>query len=274
MPRRPLVFALGILTLLLSAAGVSAAGLLVPRGGGEPIAVRSHRVVAVVEDGLARTMLRQTFVNPGSQPLEAVYVFPLPEGAALTSVAMETGGRRFEGLLVERKQARRIYDDIVRARRDPALVEQVGRDTFRLSVFPVLPRVETVVELTWIERLPLARGVWRYVYPLWLAGGATETEKDFTISVTVRSSAPLSGVSSPLSDMEVVLRHPGEAVASLERVRAKLDRDVVVEARVAVREPTLSVSTFRGAGGDGWFLAVVTPPEARPEDLIPRDVIL
>jgi Ca-activated chloride channel family protein len=275
MHRRTLFIALGLLViLLLSAESVRAAGLLMPRDGGAPIGVRSHRVVAVVEDGLATTTLRQTFVNSGERAVEAVYLFPLPEGAALTAVAMETGGQRLEGLLVERKQARRIYDDIVRTRRDPALVEQVGRNVFRLSVFPVLPRVETVVELTWVERVPLSQGVFRYVYPLSLAEDGVETENDFTISVTMRSSATLDGVSSPTGDMEVVPRSPREAVASLERVRAKLDRDVVVEARVRVELPELAVSTFRGPRGEGWFLAVVTPPEARPEDLIPRDVIL
>jgi len=158
-----------------------AAGLLIPRDGSPPIAVQSHRVTVTVTDGLARTTLRQVFVNPHPRALEAVYLFPLPRDAALIDLAMEVGGQRLEGLLAERKQARRVYDQIVRQRRDPALVEQVGRGAFRLSVFPLLPKVETVVELTWIQHIPLSQGVFRYTYPLSQAGAAVKTEQDFTL---------------------------------------------------------------------------------------------
>lgn len=105
--------ALAVLAVLIIAAPATAAGLLMPRDGSPPIAVQSHRVTAEVTDGLARTTLRQTFVNPHDRMLEAIYLFPLPEGAALVDVAMEVGGQRLEGLLAERRTARKIYDDIV-----------------------------------------------------------------------------------------------------------------------------------------------------------------
>ncbi|MEN8152154.1 MAG: VIT domain-containing protein, partial [Planctomycetota bacterium] len=141
--------------LFLIAPTAGAAGMLIPRNGGSPIKVREHEVSVEIADGLAKTTLRQTFVNPHGRALEAIYVFPLPEDAALVDVAMEVGGQRLEGLLVERSRARAIYDQIVSSRRDPALVEKIGRNRFRLSVFPVLPRVRTIVELTWIEQVPL-----------------------------------------------------------------------------------------------------------------------
>ncbi|MCU0726090.1 MAG: VWA domain-containing protein [Planctomycetes bacterium] len=269
---RAITFAL-LLTLLL-AAEAGAAGLLVPRDGSPPIAVQSHRVTAVVTDGLAETTLRQTFVNGNGRPLEAIYLFPLPEGAALTGVAMEVGGTRLEGLLAERKQARRIYDDIVRSRRDPALVEQVGRNLFRLSVFPVMPDEPTVVELTWIEQVPLTHGAFTYRYPL-AGGGESETGQDLTISVTFRSSAPLVSVTSDSKDAQVVLKGPGEAFVAVERVKAKLTEDFVATAKVEVDRPMLTVSTFRDADGEGYFLALVTPPPVREErDILPREVTL
>ena len=132
---------------LLLVPTAKAGGLLIPRDGSPPIGLSRHRVRAVVEDGLARTTVRQTFVNPHGRALEAIYVFPLPEGAALVDVAMETGGSRLEGLLAERKRARKVYDEIVRSRRDPALVEQIGKNTFRLSVYPVLPTEENLARL-------------------------------------------------------------------------------------------------------------------------------
>jgi len=266
--------ALVLLFLALTPLPARAAGLLLPRRGGAPIAIESHRVQASVTDGLAVTTIRQTFVNQHPRVLEAIYVFPLPENAALTGVAMEVGGQRLEGLLAERKRARKVYDGIVREKRDPALVEQIGRGKFRLSVFPVLPNQPTVVEITYTEYVPLSRGVFRYVYPLALGGGAATTLKDLTVSVILRSSAPLTEVTTDVDDAEVIRRGNGTAIVSLERPGGKLDRDLTVTAKVEAPEATLSFRTWRASEGDGYFTAVLTPPPLPPEKLLARDVIL
>ncbi len=250
------------------------AGLLVPRDGSPAIQVRSHRVAAEVRDGLARTTLRQTFVNPHGRPLEALYIFPLPEDAALTGLALELGDQRLEGFLAERMTARRAYDSIVRRNRDPALVEQIGRSAFRLSVFPVLPDEPTVVELTWIEALPLLNDEYRYVYPLALAAGAASTEQDLTVSVTLFSSVPIQNVLSTTQGMATRLTTEHEAHASLERSRAPLAEDVVVTARVAASAPSLAVHAFRPVLGDAYFAAVVTPPALAEAQVLARDVTL
>jgi len=267
--------AIAFFTGILFTSDLFAAGLLVPRNGGTPIGVRSHRVSVEIHDGLAKTTLRQTFVNSGRDTLEAIYEFPVPEGAALVDVALEAGGQRLEGLLVERRRARGIYNEIVRGRRDPALVEQIGRNTFRLSVFPVLPKKDTVVEITWVEKIPLSQGLMHYRYPLSLAQSATKTEQDFTFSAVVRSSVPIETITSPLKDMEIIRKENGDAVLSFERLRAPLDTDVEIVAEIAVSKPTMTVSTYRRAGEkSGWFTAVITPPKATEAELIPRDVIL
>lgn len=251
-----------------------AAGLLVPRDGSAPIQLQSHRVTVTIDDGLARTTVRQTFINPHRRALEAIYVFPVPEQAALVDLVMEAGGQRLEGLLAERRAARSAYDAIVRKGKDPALLEQIGRSTFRLSVFPVLPDQETMVELTWIEVVPLQAGEYRYVYPLALAGSLTSTERDLTLDVTVRSSAPMVSVSSPSSAMATALVSPHEARASFERSRATLDQDLTVVAKVSAQEPSLGARVFKNPGGDAFFAAVITPPDLTPDRMLPRDVTL
>ena len=258
--------------LLAAAPTARAAGLLVPRDGSPAVEVESQRVSVDVDDGLARTTVRQTFVNPGDRSFEAVYVFPVPVGATLVDCAMEVGGERLEGLVVERQRARRVYDSIVNRNRDPALVEQIGRSKFRLSVFPVLPKQPTVVELTWIEHVPLESGRYRYVYPLSLAGRATETQRDLTVSITLRTSAALTAATSPTPGMDVVRRGPHEVRASLERIGEPLDQDVVLEVAAAAEQADLRVRTFRDKRGRTYFAAVVTPPTPLAAQRIPRDV--
>ncbi|MEN8149027.1 MAG: VIT domain-containing protein [Planctomycetota bacterium] len=273
MPRA--VALLGALIAVLAAAtAADAAGILLPLGGGKPIGLESHRITAVVTDGVARTKVRQTFVNRNAGTREAIYLFPLPEGAAIVDVAMEVGGERLEGLLAERKQARRVYDRIVRGNRDPALVEQIGACRFRLSVFPVERNQPTVVELTYVEPVPVTGGELRYLYPLALGAGAATTLKDLTASVTLRSSVPLSEVRTGIPDAEIVAQPNGDVIVGFEKTAAKLDRDFTVTAKVVTSEPSLSLRTWRPAGGDGTFMAVLTPPPVPEEKVVPRDVVL
>lgn len=270
--RHALILAVVLVCLL---AGVAdAAGLLLPRDGGDPIRLRSQRVTAVVEDGIARTTVRQTFLSGRSDAVEAIYTFPVPEGAALVDVAMETGGQRYEGLLAERQVARRTYDSLVRRKIDPAIVEQVGRDTFRLSVYPVLPAQETVVEITWIQTCPLVNGEMRYLYPLALAGDAAMTEQDFTFTLAMRSAATIVACESSTPGVTPRMSGLREVRASFEKTGAKLDRDIAVTARIAVSEASLGVKTFRGAKGDGYFAAVVTPPAVDDSQILARDITL
>ena len=263
-----------VAVLLLAAAQARAAGVLVPRDGSKPIEVKSHRVTVVIEGGLARTTLRQTFVNPHRRELEAIYAFPVPRGAALVDVAMEVDEVRLTGLLVERQRGRKIYDEIVASRIDPALVEQIGPGTFRLSVYPVVPRKDTVVELTWIQQLPANRGVCRYVYPLALALGNAKTKQEFAFNLTVKGEGQAVAVNSPQKDMKIAVGDTGVRTASFERMQAGLDQDVVVNIAHDVQSPVASIRTFRRETGDGWFQIVVTTPRAKPESRVPLTLIL
>lgn len=246
-----------------------AAAQLVPRGGGAVLAPTREHVTAVVEDGLVETRVRQTFVHRGPRTIEALWQIPLPDGAALTEVAMEVDGKRLEGLLAERRRARAVYDELVHRRIDPALVEKVAENLFRLSVFPVVPDVPTVVEIAWVQPLPLVDGVRTFLHPIEARG-----EGELVLDVTLRSSVALGEVRVSNDAVHVVRRSENEVHASFEGARTELAGDFAVTAEVSSQEPRLAVASYRDDAGDGWFVAVLTPPRAAPDQLLPRDVIL
>ncbi|HSR29013.1 MAG TPA: VIT domain-containing protein, partial [Anaerolineae bacterium] len=92
------------------------------------LTIKYHRVTVTIEDQVATTHVDQVFVNEGRFEVEGTYIFPLPEEATISEFAMWVDGEKLEGQVLERDEARRIYEDIVRRRRDPALLEYVGRD--------------------------------------------------------------------------------------------------------------------------------------------------
>src|SRR5437764_1088950 len=81
-------------------------------------------VQARLDGLLARTRVRQTFVNAHTEPLEATYLFPLPDRAAVTGFRLEVAGRVVEGELKEREQAHREYTEALQAGRRASLAEE------------------------------------------------------------------------------------------------------------------------------------------------------
>ena len=92
---------------------------------------------AVIEGPLAFTELQLEFHNPESRQREGRFAITLPPGAAISRFAMHTGGRWMEGEVVEKQQARRIYEDYLHRKQDPALLETDAGNTFRARVFPI-----------------------------------------------------------------------------------------------------------------------------------------
>ncbi|MFL6552834.1 MAG: VIT domain-containing protein, partial [Chthoniobacterales bacterium] len=89
--------------------------------------VTSHQVNVKIDGQVAITSIDQEFYNPNDQRLEGFYMFPVPKGAHLDKFSMEIGGKSVDAELLPADKARRIYEDIVRKVRDPALLEYSGR---------------------------------------------------------------------------------------------------------------------------------------------------
>src|SRR5262249_30027076 len=113
-------------------------GIIIDRRPHIPVArsyeVREVSVDVQLRDQVAEVQVSQTFHNPGSAPLEAEYDFPLPEEGTIQSFVLLVDGREWPGRLLPRDEARRIYEEIVRTKRDPALLEYMGRGLYRTSV--------------------------------------------------------------------------------------------------------------------------------------------
>ncbi|MEZ6015849.1 MAG: VIT and VWA domain-containing protein [Planctomycetota bacterium] len=268
---RPLIAIVGLLIGALG--GAPASAQLVTRGAtSEVVELTSQTLAATLEDGLARVAVRQVFRYGGPREVEAIYTFALPSDAALTSLVMTTAEGRLEGVLAERKRARKVYDDIVRRQRDPALLEQVADGRFRLSVYPVAPGVDTIIELEYIQRAPLFEGAFHLTLPL---GGDTARGAATSATVEVRSTAELGEVTALLPDAQVVVDGPRRAVVSWEGSAAEAPPSgLSVTAKLADGAPSFAVETYRDTDGEAWFVAVFSPGTPAAEDLLPRDVLL
>jgi Ca-activated chloride channel family protein len=102
----------------------------------------SSQVRVELADRVLRYQVTETFRNRGGMIGEADYIFPMPAGAAFEALELEIDGELVSGETMPADQARRIYEDIVRRNRDPALVEYMGRGMLRTRIFPIQPGEE------------------------------------------------------------------------------------------------------------------------------------
>src|ERR1041384_7829233 len=138
------------LALVLFAQGSQAAGLLIPvEKKLPPLAMLNHHVQVTIEDQVAVTHIEQTFRNHTDRQLEATYVFPVPKGASVRKFSMWVDGKEVPGELVEADKARKIYTDIVQRTLDPGLLEYMDHSVFQLKVFPVPPKGDQKVAISY-----------------------------------------------------------------------------------------------------------------------------
>lgn len=120
--------------------------------------------------GLAvSTELTQGFSNPYDEPLEATYIFPLPDRAALTSLKMEADDRTIEGVLREREQARTEYDQAVAEGKRAAIAEEERPGVFTMRVGNILPGEHVTIRLTLAGHLGYDDGEATLRFPLVVA---------------------------------------------------------------------------------------------------------
>lgn len=118
---------------------------------------------------VARTVLSQDFHNPHDVALEATYVFPLPDRAAVTGLRMEADGRTVEAELRERAEARATYDAALAAGQRASIAEEERPDVFTLRVGNILPGERVTIQLTLVGPLSYEDGEATYRLPLVVA---------------------------------------------------------------------------------------------------------
>lgn len=265
------------------------------RGGlmtreGRAVALEGVAIEGELIGGHAHVRVRQTYVNGEAKAIESVYTFPLPSDGTLTGFRMECNGRLVEGVVKEREQAFRAYDDAVIAGHGAALLEQERKNVFTASVGNLLPGERTVIEVEYVQRVQLDEGSMRVMIPTLVApryipgapllnartghGEADPTQPvpDADRITPTIGAAPYRVTLDLLLDLgrEVQVRSAshgisvhregrGRARVTFARDEEPLDRDVVLEVRGTGTDQLATLSAHKGAEGEGYLALSVLP---------------
>lgn len=243
---------------------------------------------------VARTRVEQRFRNPSAERVEARYLFPLPEGAAIDRLEMDLGDRRVVGEVRERQEARRDYAAARASGQRAALLESRRPNVWSVAVAGIDPGQEISVRLEYQELVSYDLGLFRLRVPLVVAPrfdpGPTlpmpEPSEPVTpatapvlrpVRLTARIDAgvPLAAVESPTHALEARRRQDGVWTVGLAADPVPADRDLELVWRpVRGRAPQLA-RFEEEAGGDRYAALLFLPPAPEAADPpLPRELLI
>ena len=256
--------------------------------GGFP--VRSVDYTVDVDGPLAEVLVEQTFVNESEEPIEAVYVFPLHEEAAVDAMRIVVDGRVIEGAILEKHAAVEAYDEALEAGHTAALTTQQRPNVFTQQVGNIPPGAEVVVQLSVVQPVPHLDGAYELTLPLVVMPRFVSSE-DFDayegdveelvtgpdvsqvptgmradIDVVVDAGLPFTDLWSDTHDVGISeVADRGRAVTGA----VAMDRDFVLQWTVSSERPQAALLVQ-----DSHAILTLEPPESPPRDhVVPRELI-
>jgi Ca-activated chloride channel family protein len=223
-------------------------------------------VRVTVEGRVARVEIEERFRNTGSRVAEGSYFYPLPGEAVFTNFSLWMGDQEVRGETMNAEQARAIYEDIVRRRKDPALLTFAGHGLVRAQVFPIEPGDTRKVVLRYSQLLTRAGDALRLGY----AFGNRGTTSEIRYSLTVPSASSYGTPYSPT--------HQLDTRRVKERLEIVLASDAAgqLEIFLPLRQGLVGTSlvTHAPGGEEGYFMLLLAPPNADSGAGVPRDLTL
>jgi Ca-activated chloride channel homolog len=307
-------------------AGNFAAMEEVPVAGGELRLIAPRRTrddtgasIAVIRFPLRHTDVRarvagassmytvtQTFENPYDEPIDAVYVFPLGDGAAITDYAITIGERTIAGEIKRKAEARATYEQAKAQGHTAALLEQEKRNIFQQRIANLAPRETIQVRIQYIELLDYKDDQYELVFPLVVgprylpadaigasavgahragdparAGVVSIPYADANIAGSTVSFAadidagvPVLSAGSPSHQIAVDEIAPTRRRITLASAGEVPNRDLVVRYRTASEQTMVGLLAHR-TDARGYFTLVIQPKASyKTGDIAPREVMI
>jgi Ca-activated chloride channel family protein len=316
---RPDRFLAAAICLLFSAPGWAAPESAYEPGSGHMIAVPEgeegsvtlplkHTHVKAQVAGLVSTVVvTQAFENPYTKPIEAVYVFPLPQNAAVYGMKMVIGDRTIHGVIKPREEARELYEQARRQGKTASLLDQERPNIFTQSVANILPGDEILVELSYFHDLDDEQGRVEFVFPTvvgprYIPGHATgrtgsgwsddttrvpdgsrisppllppgmRSGHDIEIEVEMDTGVPFRDLETPSHAIQVDRHGPCRATVTLAPQDRIPNKDFVLRWKTAPDGPVAGWLTHHDQLG-GTFLLILEPQARIPRaETAPREYV-
>ncbi|MDJ0675739.1 MAG: VIT domain-containing protein [Calothrix sp. MO_167.B42] len=254
-----------------------------------------------IAGNVARTEVIQSFENPFTQALEAKYIFPLPDEAAVDEMEIKIGDRTIHGNIKKREEAQQIYQQAKKQGRTAGLLEQERDNIFTQSLANIKPGEQIDVTIRYTESLNFTAGDYEFVFPMvvgprYIPGtsidGSADTDDvpdgsqitppvippemrsrhDINVTVEIDGSLPISNVYSPSHQIATQLLGNNLHI-QLAKEDTIPNKDLIIRYQVAGRETQSTAITQADTRGGHFAVYLIPAVEYSPESIVPKDVV-
>jgi hypothetical protein len=214
-----------------------------------PVPLDGVSIEVEISTFCARVVVTQRFVNRETTPIEAVYLFPLDEGSAVTGFEAIVDGTLVVGEVKEKEEAFKMYDEAMERGHGGYLLDEERPDVFQASVGNLPPGKEALLKLTYVTELTVERDSLRFSIPTTVSPRYAPAEDHvgvgrpdaqilnppvawrvpygLSVSVNVSMAGAITRVESSSHPVAVAM-NGSEATVTLSQRDAALDRDFVL----------------------------------------------
>jgi Ca-activated chloride channel family protein len=256
---------------------------------------------------LSRVNVTQEFENAFKEKIEAVYVFPLPAGAAVDDMTMLVGERTVRGKVLRREEAQAVYDAAKSGGQVASLLNQERPNIFTQSVANILPGERVKITISYVETLKYEAGSYEFSFPMvvgprYMPGAPTGRQgsgvspdttqvpdasrispkpaaegmragQDISLDIMLDAGVPIDAIQGKSHEVEVERLSAHSAHVRLKSSSTIPNKDFVLSYDVAGKNIQDALLTHRSERG-GYFTLILQPPERiAVADVTPRELV-
>jgi Ca-activated chloride channel family protein len=257
-----------------------------------PLPLKHTDVKAQISGYIATVEVTQQFHNPYDEKIEAVYVFPLPQNAAVNEFIMIIGDRKIRGIIREREEAEEIYREARRQGYVASLLTQERPNIFTQKVANIEPSKEIDVNIKYFNTLAYVDGWYEFVFPMvvgprfnpagstdgvgavahgkaGISGQKTEVQylkpgersgHDISVAVDIEAGVKIEDVKSANHAIKETVTSPEKLTVELSSLDSIPNKDFVLRYKVAGKTVKSALVTHHDKRG-GFFTLMLYPPE-------------
>lgn len=270
-----------------------------------PVPLKHTSVTGNIDGYIASVDVTQQFQNPYSSKIEAVYVFPLPENAAVNEFVMTVGERKIRGIIREREQAERIYNEARSQGHVASLLTEERPNIFTQKVANIEPGKQIDINIRYFNTLRYEDGAYEFVFPMVVgprynppatndgvgsvargahnaSGQTTEVQylapnersgHDISVSLNIKAGVNIENVRCVNHSVDIKESSESERQITLSPSDSIPNKDFVLRYKVAGDQIKTAMMTHKDDHGQYFTMMLYPPAELKQVQRSPMEML-
>jgi Ca-activated chloride channel family protein len=270
-----------------------------------PVPLKRTSVTGNIDGYIASVDVTQQFHNPYSSKIEAVYVFPLPENAAVNEFVMTVGERKIRGIIREREQAEKIYNEARSQGHVASLLTEERPNIFTQKVANIEPGKQIDINIRYFNTLRYDDGAYEFVFPMVVgprynppattdgigsvargahnaSGQNTEVQylapnersgHDVSVSLNIKAGVNIENVRCVNHSVDIKESSESERQITLSPSDSIPNKDFVLRYKVAGDQIKTAMMTHKDDHGQYFTMMLYPPAELKQVQRSPMEMV-